>query len=87
LSQLRALLRLGRGFSGRELAARARHPGHVLSRRQLLQTVWGSDYVGDERVVDVHIGTLRKALRDAADPTYIETVRSIGYRLITLTVS
>jgi DNA-binding response OmpR family regulator len=66
----------------------ARHPGHVLSRRQLLQTVWGTDYVGDERVVDVHIRTLRKALRDdAADPTYIETVRSIGYRLITPTVS
>jgi DNA-binding response OmpR family regulator len=66
----------------------ARHPGHVLSRRQLLQTVWGTDYVGDERVVDVHIRTLRKALRDdAADPTYIETVRSIGYRLIAPTVS
>jgi DNA-binding response OmpR family regulator len=66
----------------------ARHPGHVLSRRQLLQTVWGTDYVGDERVVDVHIRTLRKALHDdAADPTYIETVRSIGYRLIAPTVS
>jgi DNA-binding response OmpR family regulator len=66
----------------------ARHPGHVLSRRQLLQIVWGTDYVGDERVVDVHIRTLRKALRDdAADPTYIETVRSIGYRLIAPTVS
>jgi DNA-binding response OmpR family regulator len=61
----------------------ARHPGLVLTRRQLLQAVWGADYFGDERVVDVHIRTLRKALRDdATDPVYIETVRSIGYRLI-----
>ena len=61
----------------------ARHPGLVLSRRQLLQAVWGADYFGDERVVDVHIRTLRKALGDdATDPVYIETVRSIGYRLI-----
>ena len=61
----------------------ARHPGLVLSRRQLLQSVWGADYYGDERVVDVHIRTLRKALGDdATDPVYIETVRSIGYRLI-----
>ncbi|HEX4789376.1 MAG TPA: response regulator transcription factor [Actinospica sp.] len=62
----------------------ARHPGLVLSRRQLLQAVWGADYYGDERVVDVHIRTLRKALGDdATDPVYIETIRSIGYRLIT----
>jgi two-component system alkaline phosphatase synthesis response regulator PhoP len=65
------------------LLALARHPGHVLSRRQLLHAVWGADYYGDERVVDVHIRTLRKALKDdAANPAYIATVRSIGYRLI-----
>ncbi|MEY9836268.1 response regulator transcription factor [Streptacidiphilus sp. EB103A] len=61
----------------------ARHPGHVLTRRQLLQAVWGADYFGDERVVDVHIRTLRRALRDdATDPVYLETVRAVGYRLI-----
>jgi DNA-binding response OmpR family regulator len=61
----------------------ARHPGLVLTRRQLLQHVWGHDYYGDDRVVDVHIRTLRKALQDdAANPAYIATVRSIGYRLI-----
>ena len=61
----------------------ARHPGHVLTRRQLLQAVWGDDYYGDERVVDVHIRTLRKALGDdAAHPTYIATLRGIGYRLL-----
>jgi len=62
----------------------ARHPGQVLTRRQLLQAVWGHDYYGDDRVVDVHIRTLRKALRDdAAHPAYIATIRSVGYRLIT----
>jgi len=62
----------------------ARHPGHVLTRRQLLQAVWGADYYGDDRVVDVHIRTLRKALGDdAANPAYIATLRGIGYRLIT----
>jgi DNA-binding response OmpR family regulator len=66
------------------LLALARHPGQVLTRRQLLQSVWGPDYYGDDRVVDVHIRTLRKALRDdAANPAYIATIRSIGYRLIT----
>jgi hypothetical protein len=66
--------------------ALARHPGQVLTRRQLLQTVWGPDYYGDDRVVDVHIRTLRKALRDdAANPAYIAAIRSIGYRLITPT--
>ena len=62
----------------------ARHPGQVLTRRQLLQSVWGHDYYGDDRVVDVHIRTLRKALGDdAANPAYVATIRSIGYRLIT----
>ena len=65
------------------LLALARHPGQVLTRGQLLQTVWGPDYYGDDRVVDVHIRTLRKSLRDdAANPAYIATIRSIGYRLI-----
>ena len=66
------------------LVALARHPGHVLTRRQLLHAVWGADYYGDDRVVDVHIRTLRKALHDdATDPAYIATIRGIGYRLIT----
>jgi two-component system alkaline phosphatase synthesis response regulator PhoP len=65
------------------LLALARHPGQVLTRRQLLQAVWGPDYYGDDRVVDVHIRTLRKSLRDdAANPAYVATIRSIGYRFI-----
>ncbi|NOZ73537.1 MAG: response regulator transcription factor [Chloroflexi bacterium] len=59
----------------------ARHRGRVLSREQLIEQVWDYDYYGDERVVDVHIGRLRKKLA-AASPTaeIISTVRGVGYR-------
>ena len=63
------------------LDALASAPRRVLSRRQLLQRVWGDDYYGDERVVDVHIRNLRKALGDDAEnPKWIGTVRGVGYR-------
>lgn len=52
--------------------------GLVLSRQQLLEHVWGYDFMGDTRTVDVHINQLRKKLGDA---TSIETVWSVGYRL------
>jgi len=59
----------------------ARHRGRVLSREQLIEQVWGYDYYGDERVVDVHIGRIRKKLEDdPARPTLIVTVRGVGYR-------
>ena len=64
------------------LHALARHVGRVLSREQLIEQVWGYDYYGDERVVDVHIGRLRKKLDDdAGKPETIVTVRGVGYRL------
>jgi len=63
------------------LHALARHRGRVLSREQLIEQVWGYDYYGDERVVDVHIGRLRKKVEDdPANPTLIVTVRGAGYR-------
>lgn len=63
------------------LYALARHPGLVLSREQLIEQVWNYDYYGDERVVDAHIGRLRKKIEDdPANPTLIVTVRSTGYR-------
>lgn len=66
------------------LHALARHAGRVLSREQLIEQVWGYDYYGDERVVDVHIGRLRKKLQeDAGDLEIIVTVRGVGYRLET----
>nr|WP_290667083.1 response regulator transcription factor [Ardenticatena sp.] len=59
----------------------ARHHGRALSRDQLIESVWGYDYFGDDRVVDVHIGHLRKKIEDdPAHPTLIVTVRGVGYR-------
>ena len=61
----------------------AESPGRVFTRRQLIERVWGRDFYGEERIVDVHIGNLRKALRDeAANPRFIGTVRGVGYRFI-----
>ena len=63
------------------LQALADAPRRVFTRRQLLERVWGDDYFGDERVVDVHIRNLRKALGDDAEnPRWIGTVRGVGYR-------
>lgn len=63
------------------LGVLVRHKGLVLSREQLVEQVWHFDYYGDERVVDVHIGRLRKKLEDdPANPTLIVTVRGVGYR-------
>ena len=65
------------------LAALASSPGRVFSRRQLLERVWGYDFYGDERVVDVHIRNLRRTLGDDADaPRWIGTVRGVGYRFV-----
>jgi two-component system alkaline phosphatase synthesis response regulator PhoP len=60
------------------LAALAEHAGLVLSRERLLERVWGADYYGDLRVVDVHIGHLRQKLGNAE---LVQTVRGVGYRL------
>jgi DNA-binding response OmpR family regulator len=63
------------------LVALAGAPGLVLSRHQLIEQVWGWDFVGDERVVDVHIRNLRKKMRDdAGEPRFITTVRGVGYK-------
>ena len=65
------------------LAALAGAPGRVFSRRQLLERVWGDDFYGDERVVDVHIRSLRRLLADdVAAPRYIGTVRGVGYKFV-----
>ena len=54
-------------------------PGKVFSRDQLLHKIWGIEYAGETRTVDVHIGTLRTKLGDCGE--YIETVRGVGYRM------
>jgi DNA-binding response OmpR family regulator len=62
------------------LAALARDPGVVLTRDMLLETVWGTDFPGETRTVDVHVAEVRKKLGD--DGPQIETVRGLGYRLV-----
>lgn len=63
------------------LTTLAAHPGLVFTRAQLLELVWGAEYFGDDHVVDVHVGNLRKKLADDPNaPLFIETVRGVGYR-------
>jgi len=58
-------------------------PGKVFSRETLLEKVWGYDYFGDGRLVDVHVRRLRTKIEpDPADPRYVVTVRGLGYKLV-----
>jgi DNA-binding response OmpR family regulator len=64
------------------LAALSERPRMAFSRRQLIDTVWGPSWVGDEHLVDVHIGHLRRKLRDdAVEGRFVRTVRGVGYRM------
>jgi DNA-binding response OmpR family regulator len=59
----------------------ASHPGRVWRRSELIQKVWDYEYVGDQRVVDVHIGQIRKKIEiDTSQPALIQTVRGVGYK-------
>ncbi|MBP6087026.1 MAG: winged helix-turn-helix transcriptional regulator, partial [Pelolinea sp.] len=59
----------------------AQHKGQVLSRELILQNVWGWDYFGDSRTVDVHVRWLREKLeRHSSEPERIVTIRGAGYR-------
>lgn len=65
------------------LAELARHPGQVLTRDVLLDRIWGYDYLGDSRLVDVAIQRLRaKVERDPAEPSLVLTVRGAGYKAV-----
>ena len=62
------------------LAFLLRHPGQVFSREQLLEQVWGYDYAGETRTVDVHVHWLRSAIEpEPASPALVQTVRGVGY--------
>jgi DNA-binding response OmpR family regulator len=64
------------------LEALARDLGVVLTRQQLLDAVWGIDFVGDDHVLEVHVANLRRKLGDdPGSPRYVETIRGVGYRL------
>lgn len=59
----------------------AKHPGRVYSREMLLEQIWGWEYIGNSRTVDVHIRWLREKIEDdPANPRHLITVRSAGYR-------
>ena len=60
----------------------ALHAGRVLTREQLLDRVWGIDFYGNERVVDVYVGQVRRKLEEATGEPLIETVRGVGYKLV-----
>jgi two-component system alkaline phosphatase synthesis response regulator PhoP len=61
------------------LAYLADHPGRIFTRDQLLTRIWGYDYVGDGRTVDVHVSWLRSKLRAVGGHNYFRTVRGVGY--------
>jgi two-component system response regulator MprA len=58
-----------------------RHPRQVLERRQILNDVWGYDFGGDDNVLEIYIGYLRKKLEAGGGPRLIQTVRGVGYVL------
>ena len=64
------------------LAALSARPKLAFSRPQLIEAVWGEMWVGDQHLVDVHVGHLRRKLGDdPASPRFIRTVRGVGYRM------
>ena len=59
-----------------------RNTGRVLTRMQIIDRIWGSDYVGDTKTLDVHIKRLRSKLeKDPANPKHIQTIRGLGYKM------
>jgi DNA-binding response OmpR family regulator len=59
------------------------HPGEIVTRAEIFDKVWGTDWLGDMRTLDVHIRWLREKLEDdPSNPRYIQTVRGVGYRFI-----
>ncbi|MCA9966755.1 MAG: response regulator transcription factor [Anaerolineales bacterium] len=64
------------------LWALVQHAGRVLTRDQLMTQVWGANYYGTERVVDVYVGQVRRKLQEATGKVLIETVRGVGYKFV-----
>ncbi len=63
------------------LAVFVSNPGRVWNRTQLIDKLWGSDFFGDERVVDTHVARLRKKIEpDSSNPTFVKTVVGVGYK-------
>lgn len=64
------------------LLALTRHAGKVLSREQLIDLVWGAEFYGTDRVVDVYVGQVRRKLEAATGETLIRTIRGVGYKFV-----
>lgn len=60
----------------------ARKPGVVMTRDDLMNAVWGFDYIGGQRTVDVHVSSLRKKLELDPGSVYIDSIRGVGYKLV-----
>lgn len=60
----------------------ARHSGRVLTREQLIDLVWGIDFYGTDRVVDVYVGQVRRKLEQATGESLIQSVRGVGYKFV-----
>ncbi len=60
----------------------ARKPGVVMTRDDLMNAVWGFDYIGGQRTVDVHVSSLRKKLELDPDSVHIDSIRGVGYKLV-----
>jgi len=60
----------------------ARHAGRVLTREQLIDLVWGQDFFGTDRVVDVYVGQVRRKLKQATGQILIQTIRGVGYKFV-----
>ena len=68
----------------RLLCELAGSPGRVFSREQLLDSIWGYDYFGETKLVDVHVYRLRAKIEaDPSEPVHILTVRGLGYKVVT----
>ncbi len=59
-----------------------REPERVFSRRQIMQHLWDSDFVGDERACDIHVSNLRRKIEREGKPDRLVTVRGVGYKLL-----
>jgi DNA-binding response OmpR family regulator len=64
------------------LAYLMRHPGQVLSRGQILDAVWGHNFDPETKVVETYVSTVRRKLAEGGEPAPIETIRNVGYRLV-----
>ena len=63
------------------LAQLARYPNRIFSREQLIDLVWGHDFMGNDRTIDVHIKRLRERFKESQTDFSIQTVRGLGYKM------